>query len=208
MSICKHNIFFWVFQFSPNVLLQSKYLHKTKLRFSRSHKNRALCGKVVLVWKLGPAISSWASGSSKLTRQTCSGDSIKSHQYRVISPLLHTWFGICHKCSTKFDEECSQCMSCRAFLGFTTTLPNRPCRVSWVRRLQLIVNKFDFHVTLAKMHDIYNYRNPNPEMSTKNGLEIKACKDDFAWRTVQRCDFVDMKHGLYFLLKTKRNNLL
>lgn len=65
---------------------------------------------------------------------------------------------------------------------------------------------FDFHIMLSKMHDIYNYQNPNPEMPTKNGLEINVCKDDFAWMTVQRCDFVpfvNRYHGLIFAKNKK-----
>ena len=63
---------------------------------------------------------------------------------------------------------------------FSTTVSNRPCRVSWVCRIYLTSRNFDFHIMLSKMHDIYNYQNPNPEMPTKNGFEINVCKDDFA----------------------------
>lgn len=145
----------------PKVLLGSKYLPRTKqncvshqIKKKKGDKNRALNAKLTLVWKLVPAVSIWASGSSKLTRQTCSRDSIKSHQYCVISPLVHASFGIYHTCNTNLYGKCSNCMCCRVPRGFSTTVSNRPCRVSWVCRIYLTVKKFWFshHVVKNAWH--------------------------------------------------------
>lgn len=131
------------------------------------------------------------------------------HAAATASRAINTvWSHRCYMHHLESITHVIQNLCCRASRGFSTTVSNRPCRVSWVCRIYLTIKKFWFlryvvknawHIQLPESEPW----NANKKWFGNQRLQRWLCLNDPA--RVWSLPFVDRYHGLIFLLKTKNS---